>query len=226
MKSKGIVLLAVAIVAIGMFALPSSVSLFSGQHTWYDLSGDGNDVPCEKCHGEIGEEMDTTGAHENIKCEACHRTDARVGGYALDHDGLVSAGQGAHAASTQECMVCHSGAIGYFDHFESINLGTCSDCHPVPAAGGFGLTVNSTDTGEKAAHLPFVNDSIDEPLMEGANEACIACHTRIGVNITWTKNKNLEFDATEDEMGEWTIPSFAAGGSDVVSINWTNEWTG
>ncbi|MGB3458135.1 MAG: hypothetical protein WBB08_02335 [Halobacteriota archaeon] len=227
MKSKGIVLVAVAIVAIGIFALPSSVSLFSGQHTWYDLSGAGNDVPCEKCHAEIEDEMGTTGAHENIKCEACHRTDRKVGGYALDQpDGGVSPGQGAHAASTQECMVCHSNAsVKYFTHFK-INVSSCSDCHPVPPAGGFGLTEESADTGEKAAHLPFINDSIDEPLMEGANEACIACHTRIGVNITWTKNKNLEFDASEDEMGEWTIPGFAAGGSDVVSINWTNEWTG
>jgi len=232
MKSKGIVLVAVAIVAIGIFALPSSVSLFSGQHTWYDLSGDGNDVPCEKCHAEIKDEMISTdnGVHETVKCEGCHRTDARVG-YALDDEGAVYPGQGAHAASTQECMICHGG--GNFTH-DYVNLDTCADCHvgylKAPRAGGFGLTTAGSseppDTGEKAAHLPFVNDSIDEPLMKGANEACIACHTRIGVKITWTKNENLEFDASEDETGVWTIPSFAAGGSDVVSINSTNEWTG
>jgi hypothetical protein len=227
MKSKGTALLAVAIVAIGIFALPSSVSLFSGQHTWYVLSGSGNDVPCEKCHAEIKDEMISpdNGVHKTVKCEGCHRTDARVG-YALDDKGSVYPGQGAHAASTQECMICHGG--GNFTH-NYVNL-VCGDCHGVPfvapRAGGFGLTTDVADTGEKAAHLPFVDDSIDEPLMKGANEACISCHTRIGVNITWTKNKNLEFDASEDETGVWTIPSFAAGGSDVVPINSTNEWTG
>jgi len=34
-----------------------------------------------------------------------------------------------------------------------------------------------TDTGEKAAHKKFVLDAMNESLMEGANEACIACHT-------------------------------------------------
>ncbi|RCV62948.1 hypothetical protein C5S53_16305 [Methanophagales archaeon] len=63
MKSRGLALLVVAIDAIGIFALPSSVSLFSGQHTWYDLSNSVggtsgvNNVPCEKCHAEWGQHL-------------------------------------------------------------------------------------------------------------------------------------------------------------------------
>jgi len=224
MKSQKIVLLAVAVIATGIFALPSTVSLFSGQHSWYDLSAQGNNVPCEKCHADIGDEMTSTGAHANIKCEGCHRTDARVG-YALGGNGGVEPGQGAHAASTQECMVCHGG--GNFTH--NYISTDCGDCHgtpwTAPAAGGFNLTGNSIDTGEKAAHLQFVHDSMDETLMEGANEACIACHTRVGVNITWTKNEYLEFTATEDSGGEWTIPGFAAGGENVTQVNSSNSWT-
>jgi len=60
-------LLAVAVVATGIFALPSTVSLFRGQHSWYELSADGNNVPCEKCHAGICDEMASTGAHVNIK---------------------------------------------------------------------------------------------------------------------------------------------------------------
>ena len=45
------------------------------------------------------------------------------------------------------------------------------------------------------------------------------------MNITWTKNKNLEFHASEDETGVWTIPRFAAGGSDVTYVNTSNAWT-
>jgi len=229
MNIAKLVLLAIAVVAIGLFALPSSLSLFSGQHTWYDLSGLGNDVPCEKCHAEIGDEMMSgdNGAHETVKCEGCHRTDARVG-YALGREGTgdPEPGQGAHAASTQECMICHGG--GNFTH-NYINIDTCGDCHGTPfmapRAGGFNLTGDSDDTGEKAAHLPFVHDAIDEPLMEGANEACIACHTRIGVNILWTKRENLDFNAGEDAEGIWTIPGFAASGENVTQVNSSNEWT-
>jgi len=60
-------------------------------------------------------------------------------------------------------------------------------------------------------------------LMEGANEACIACHTRVGVNITWTKSEYLEFTATEDADGNWTIPSFTAGGENVTYVNTSNS---
>jgi len=48
---------------------------------------------------------------------------------------------------------------------------------------------------------------------------------QVGMNITWTKNKNLESHASEDETGVWTIPSFAAGGSDVTYVNTSNAWT-
>jgi len=227
MNRQKIVVMAVAIVATGIFALPSTVSLFSGQHSWYDLSAQGNNVPCEKCHADIGDEMVSPGAHANIKCEGCHRTDARVG-YAKDGTGGVEPGQGAHAASTQECMVCHARIKpSNFTH-DYISY-DCSDCHgtpwTAPAAGGFNMTGNSADTGEKAAHLQFVRDSMDEELMEGANEACIACHTRVGVNITWTKNEYLEFTATENAAGNWTIASFTAGGENVTQVNSSNTWT-
>ncbi len=232
MKNNTRGLLILAILSIGIFALPGTVALFSGQHSWYDLGNDGNDVPCEKCHGDIATEMASSGAHLNIKCDGCHRTDVRVG-YAgagdWGHGHEVYPGQGAHAASTQECMVCHDRGSN-FTHY---NLGNdeCLDCHTAPfiapAAGGFNLTDPSdypADTGEKAAHLKFVEDAMGEPLMEGANEACIACHTHVGTNITWTKNVVLDFEASENETGSWSIPEFSAQGSNVTQSNASNTW--
>ena len=261
MNGKGIALLAVAVVAIGTFALPSTVSLFSGQHTWYDLGSEGNDVPCEKCHADVAEEMNAlTGPHtgetgyERLKCEYCHRTfkieqgdtnpsDSEASGYdqypdvnlSLEAQYLYTYGSGdgsgatpgkqAHAASTIPCMYCHSGgsqgiagnhgsgAAG-FDCLSChgnphegryTNAEDCRRCHAnaitkgvydVPPAGGFNLTANSSDTGELAAHKTFVMNSISNPQMEDANEACIACHTGIPVNITWKHAHDLNFTAT------------------------------
>jgi len=111
MNSKGIALLTVAIIAIGIFALPSTVSLFSGQHTWYDLSGKPNDVPCEKCHAEIEDEMQSgdNGAHEDLTCAMCHRTPFTTYTYGSGEDNgtTFKPGKEAHAASTVECMHCH-----------------------------------------------------------------------------------------------------------------------
>ena len=66
-RSK-MVLMSIAIVAIGIFTLPIAVSLFSAQHTWYDLSAGANDVPCEKCHAEIADEMQSSdnGVHRRL----------------------------------------------------------------------------------------------------------------------------------------------------------------
>ncbi|MFZ2071132.1 MAG: cytochrome c3 family protein [Halobacteriota archaeon] len=248
MASKKIVLLAVAVVATGIFALPSAVSLFSGQHSWYDLSAQGNNVPCEKCHAEIGDEMSHTGAHADMECWYCHSTRNLTGvRYASGNGAGSSPGQEAHAASTVECMACHEGfGINITDclkcHFTGPKAHPtewfeepCGNCHAgytVPhfsaslEAGGFGLTVNTTyDTGEKAAHKKFAFDAMNNSLMEGANEACIACHTRVGVNITWVKNENMVFQAVENATGDWNVSKFAAGGSNTTTVNTSNAWT-
>ncbi|RJS68587.1 hypothetical protein CW714_09855 [Methanophagales archaeon] len=241
MNSKKIALMAIAIVAIGIFALPSTVSLFSGQHTWYDLGEGKNDVPCEKCHAEIKDEMMSSdnGVHRDLTCAMCHRAPFTGYGYARGHagppyPGPPLPGEEAHAASTVECMDCHDGKgdKGTIHYADPEYGGVCGKCHKgwgynstKLSASGFGLTPWAADTGEKAAHTKFVLDAMNETLMDGANEACIACHTRVGVNITWTKNENLEFTANENETGYWTIPSFAASGENVTQVNTPNNWT-
>ena len=87
------------------------------------------------------------------------------------------------------------------------------------------MTPFNSDNGTEAAHKQFVLDAMEDDLMEGTNEACVACHTRVGVNITWTKNEYLEFTATEGSEGNWTIPGFAAGGENVTQVNSSNSWT-
>jgi len=242
MESKKIVLLAVAVVAIGIFALPGTVSLFSGQHSWYDLGGGANDVPCEKCHQDIEDEMQSgdNGAHGNLSC-MCHRTIFTNYSYATVNREVFNPpmgtvpGEEAHAASTVECMHCHGiKGEGAWNHWSYAEYGgRCDDCHwsgdwtDFISAGGFGFdtTEDDLDTGERAAHKKFVLDAMNESLMEGANEACIACHTRIGVNITWTKKVHMDFTAIENETGVWTIPEFTAGGENVTQVNTSNSWT-
>ncbi|RJS80832.1 hypothetical protein CW713_07060, partial [Methanophagales archaeon] len=191
MNSNKVVLVAIAIVAIGLFALPSSVSLFSGQHTWYNLNDQGNQLPCQKCHADIQAEMtsDGNGVHDHAPyigpgCK-CHRVnDTRITtGVASGDDGYTP-GTKSHAAETIACMICHEQGnqlAGY------------------PFAGGFNQSAieasagkttpyhyNRSDGsgGEHAAHNQFIGQAIADDLMEDSNEACVSCHTRVGVNIT------------------------------------------
>lgn len=73
----------IALVGIGVFALPSTMALFAGQHTFYNIDATGNQVPCQKCHGDVKVELsgDTAQAgskapHADFKCEYCHRAEA------------------------------------------------------------------------------------------------------------------------------------------------------
>jgi hypothetical protein len=59
-----------------------------------------------------------------------------------------------------------------------------------------------------ALYQQFVLDLINDSLMEDVNVACIACHTRVGVNITLTKNVHQDFTAEENETGVWTFTNF------------------
>ncbi|KAF5438041.1 Cytochrome c7 [Candidatus Methanophagaceae archaeon] len=235
MESKKVALLAIAVVAVGIFALPSTVSLLSGQHTWYGLSAGPNDVPCEKCHQDIADEMISgdNGAHRNLTCSMCHRTLFNNYTYGSGQGDGSTPGKEAHAAAVIQCMDCHGilSDSGTWNHWSYPEYASCDKCHwsggypDFISAGGFGLGTTLDDTGERAAHKDFVNNSINESLMEGANEACIACHTRIGVNITWTKNTVLEFSAVEDDLGNWTLTDFQATGDNETNTNYKNNWT-
>ncbi|NQE45753.1 hypothetical protein C5S31_07015 [ANME-1 cluster archaeon GoMg2] len=158
MESKKIAFVLIAVIAIGIFALPSTVSLFSGQHSWYDLtdySTGHTTVPCEKCHADIAAEMEThTGPHAELSgglyCEDCHRVFYDYAGttqgqapawpkytYALGLGAGSTPGKEAHAVSTVECMDCHGIVGDLYDwgsthHASNYDYGydqPCGRCH-------------------------------------------------------------------------------------------------
>ncbi|MHC1564821.1 MAG: hypothetical protein ACXQS6_00660 [Candidatus Syntropharchaeales archaeon] len=228
MKSNTTGLLMIAVISIGIFALPQTAALFSGQHSWYNLSESGSQVPCMKCHGDINAEMidSNNGVHTTLASPGCdcHRVS---GTGVADGDGTGStAGTTSHAAETIACMLCHEN-----------NTRTGGS---YPFAGGFNTTLVYQGTGAStqynyswgdgtgggyAAHTDFLRESINDSLMTDSNEACIACHTRIGVNITWTKSTTMHFNASETNQGVWTIDDFTAHGSNVTASTYQNNWT-
>ena len=163
MNGEKIALLLVSVVAVGVFALPSTISLFAGQHTWYRLNGTGDlggQLPCEKCHADVANEMKAlVGPHTNelgygrLECEFCHRTfeltgdqinETRYGKYRYTYGQVgpnatdVTPGKEAHAASTVPCMYCHSGnksgPVPFFDHTSHGGTESCS-CHGTEDGG-------------------------------------------------------------------------------------------
>ncbi len=206
MNSK-IFLLTVAVAAVGLFAMPNSLSLFAGQHTF----DKGANVSCQKCHQDIYEEMGNNGLYGNSSahtdpnlrvCEGCHKTgnitDITVGKYpdSSDYNRTGTYNQsvglkGAHAAVTMECAGCHVGVPGEL-----------------------------LDPDE--AHGPFYNESITNStspngknngtVLKGANEACVGCHTHTNINATWRRSIGMDLLVYENSTGAYTV-SIAANNS-------------
>ena len=230
--SGRIVLAIVILLALGIIVLPSTVSLFAGQHDWYNIESDANDIPCQKCHADVFDELNNSPYHVNFSggtdnvadeadCGACHQVAATIGGGLTLANGSANvsggwqAGKEAHAAASISCMWCH---------------GTDASGNPLwssaPVAGGFNLTNYTGDTGQYAAHKPWVLSAMADSstnntdLLTGPNEACIACHTHVPVRINWTHAVSLEFNASNTGTG-WTTNNYNANGS-AVRIVWGN----
>ena len=262
---KRMIILAIALLAISIFVLPVTLSLFSGQHCWYDISLQKNQIPCKKCHADVYEEImsmeplnkkiagqsNSPHSYMDENCELCHRTcfnmtyNSGTGKYekspgftyASGKDGGSTPGVEAHAASTIECMDCHGipreGV--YWNHWSYEEYdGRCFLCHggsgyyhgqytTIPgrgyndfiSAGGFGLGTTSTDTGEHAAHKAFVLDSINDTELEGSNEACIACHTKIRVESNFNVTSSLMISVNDSynlSASYWNVVNISPDG--------------
>jgi hypothetical protein len=238
MNSNKLVLVTIAVVAIGIFALPSTISMFGGQHNWYDLGPAGNQVPCIKCHGDVYDEFTAGGVHHMLgggnasnatlvpnpddACMYCHRTNPNIQ-YAEGDTASATPGQEAHAASTVACMLCHE-----YNPSVDISGSTVGSMAGYFAGGFWNMSANVTTpynytypgantNGSKAAHNAYIEGAIIDPLMDDSNEACIACHTHVAIDINWTKEYKMALDVVGDHDGNWTCENFASEGNYSVS---------
>src|SRR5659263_155400 len=110
-----LVILGIALLAVGLVALPETLALFAGQHDWYAIDQAGGQasgvygVPCAKCHADVQTQMNgmvNGGAHKNgTTCEECHIVSQ------LQKGGTVGGTGNIHAATAPACMDCHDGSF-------------------------------------------------------------------------------------------------------------------
>jgi len=179
MKGK-LVLLGVAVLALGLMVMPFTMSAYVGRtHDW---SQDGIDnggalnwtqTECDKCHGSMTGEETTVGAaayHADKSCSYCHNPT------------LSTPGVTHTAVTIPDCTAaapCHNSVIAEFNanepHYEMYNNATTDN--------------DVSKTGS-------------------ANEACIACHTNVTVtvNFVWTESPGtITIDATGGAAGWITV---------------------
>lgn len=216
------ILLGLAVMAIGVIVLPQTISLFAGQHNFYDtISNPTTAVPCLKCHTDISGELQQPGIvnaiHNTMGCDQCHIT-------AAPNSEGSRQGLNFHAAATAACIDCHNATLlyGTFAHnANSTKLG-CLTCHrnPQQIPGNFSaLSIFSS----AEVHNIFAFSAKNSSLLKDANEACIACHTHVKVNIVWTRATTMVFGETEivDINGNrtWLMSNMTATGVNITTTS-------
>lgn len=203
-----LILIGICIAAVGLIALPQTLALFAGQHDFYEVSRDPQNlgVPCAKCHADVYSELSSSDVHSSVRCEDCHVI-------ALTYKGAkVGGDRDIHAAAAPACLDCHDGSLeaAQWHNFTEKPL-VCADCHDDGALPTFG-NATSILYGANESHTEFAFNASSATLLKGANEACVGCHTHTYVDITWKRPTNLSFNASVSPQGVWNVTDFAAGG--------------
>ena len=217
-----------AIVGIGLFMLPSTLSMFTGQHTWYNPNDRG--IPCFKCHEMEKYELGITSGPHSPGYASLLNSSANYSTNLYSATGNGSNNFWGDGSVGDRCYGCHqiannaSGQSTFATYNDTIHAAIriqCIDCHP---------WVHTELTNSSAAHKPFylaVNDTNGTALLEGANEACIACHTHVGVNISWSRATHVSFNVSVNRTGdlydvEWNATSL--GTNTTFVTNETSLW--
>jgi len=184
MKNRTLVLL-IAVIMLGLFALPNALSLFSGQHS-FDKAGNG--TICTKCHSDVAAELAGSAYHTTMindangyQCKACHSA------------GTINAGLIPTGNQTNGSSGINAGLnllTGNFTYANGTNVTytlhaavtvECVSCH---------YAVNFTDD----AHRIFADNATQQPWLKGANEACVGCHTKARVEMTWVRKGGYSYE--------------------------------
>ncbi|MCZ7383535.1 MAG: multiheme c-type cytochrome [Candidatus Methanoperedens sp.] len=204
MNSK-IILMSVAVIAVGLFAMPSTLSLFAGQHNF--VSAD--NVTCQKCHQDIYDNIQNSDMHKNLgdssawnsgtndnalgKCVGCHR----VSDSFTNVSGVPSAAPGRQPGWFNQTP----DLLGFGSTHTMVVTLECTQCH---------TDVATQFNDSKETHQPYYLEALNgttgsEIPLNGANEACLGCHSHTAVTFNWTRPTGYNANVSEDASHKYTI---------------------
>lgn len=199
-------ILSIGVITVGLFAMPSTVSLVTGQHTFIDYSDNTSTASCQACHPDVqigGDAHESFGIgtqDDSSKCRGCH-TVGKVNGTGLIpanwsttdiNQTALWANGSIHIAAKPSCTVCH-------DMAKAGLVFNVSDVHrPLYLNATTGIIWNATS---------------NVLLLPADDRACYACHTAAGIKNGWTEALG---SSSEFWVNVTKIP-----GTDNYSVNYT-----
>ncbi len=218
--NKNLILLGIAVAAIGVFIIPSTMSMFVGQHRWYSVTTASSQYDlCERCHiAEVGEWKANTGAHSAYKAWTVINTGVDPGCFCHQVNQTRLANFGFNSSQMTQFNFEVFNETGKLNSSNAswnwTNNGTswrtqntphaaitieCVDCHYNASA-----QLNNTNEAHRSFYLQAKNTTLNT--YGSNNTACMACHTMVGLNITMTRIRSgIILNATHNPDYTWTV---------------------
>lgn len=213
------ILLGIAIAAIGVFMIPSTLSMFMGQHRWYSVTSASSQYElCERCHiAEVGEWKANTGAHKAYRAWTVSETGTDPGCFChqVNQTRLTNFGFNTSLMTQFNFEVFNeNGKLNSSRESWNWTNGTswrtqntphaavtieCVDCHYNASA-----QLNKSNEAHKSFYLQAKNTTLNP--YGSNNTACMACHTMVGLNITMSRIRSgIILNATHNPDYTWTV---------------------
>lgn len=217
-NKKNLLLLGIAVAAIGVFIIPSTMSMFVGQHRWYSVTTASSQYDlCQRCHiAEVSEWKANTGAHNAYRSWSMKNgPDPGCFCHQVNQTNLATFGFDSSRMKQFKFEVFNeTGQLNTSRESWNISNGTswrsestphaavtieCIDCHYNASA-----QLNNTNEAHKTFYLQTKNTTLNP--YGSNNTACMACHTMIGLNITMTRIRSgIILNATHNANYTWTV---------------------
>ncbi len=221
MNSK-IMLLSIAVLTVGLFAMPSTVSLISGQHAFIAYNDDNQTLSCVACHADVT----VTGVHGNgtsytdqLTNYTSNFNESRwlgTAGYANWEADKGASCRGCHVpgqVNTSLVIPLNSGG-GNLTNVTGVHIAVraqCTNCHD-QAAYGFNSSSNPVEAHRplQASAENLTAGSSNLTYISSNDRACIVCHTWAGISganfgTSLAEKGNFTTTVSRYDNGSWNV---------------------
>lgn len=210
------ILLYLALMVLGVYAMPNTVALFAGQHTFYSGTG----ISCDTCHSDVMSQLqggvDVYNKHKAAAANSNYTTYLALGGKVYNGSAITDYNDNVwNWNSSARAWQNQSGELKNVSLDTSSNSGICMLCHNATLTGSIthtGIVVRVCDDDRCHGNRKYFNNS---PQLFNKNSSNV---TAAGYYLSRTDVHDFFYLDSSNQSSRY-MASFAFSPPDPGNIN-------